>query len=368
MKLGEKYLKDASALPELKPFEGSIKVGYQSPSNIALIKYWGKKSGQIPQNPSLSFTLKNSKTITSIAANYLPEETNKIKTSFLFDGRPQPQFKKRLDHFLTTLIPYFPYLKQVNLHIESRNTFPHSSGIASSASAMSALALCLCKLENKLFQIPDQEEDFLLKASFIARLGSGSASRSVYPSFVVWGEHADIPFSNDEFAFPLMRTVHPVFQSLHDAILITSRKEKSVSSSMGHQTMEEHPFASLRYDQANINLQHLIPILAEGNWQQFASICEQEALSIHALMVSSQFGYTLLNDQTWQIINKIRAFREKENANICFTLDAGPNVHVIYPENERSRVKTFIMNSLLSHCANHECIDDRMGNGPELVK
>ena len=109
-----------------------------SPSNIALIKYWGKKDLQIPINPSLSFTLKQCYTETSVS--YKPSKSG-FKYEFLFEGKSKPHFKKKLDKYFERIIPYLPFLNQLSIKIDSKNTFPHSSGIASSASAFSCSLL-----------------------------------------------------------------------------------------------------------------------------------------------------------------------------------------------------------------------------------
>ena len=119
---------------------------WMSPSNIALIKYWGKKDLQTPINPSLSFTLKQCYTETSVS--YKPSKSG-FKYEFLFEGKSKPHFKKKLDKYFERIIPYLPFLNQLSIKIDSKNTFPHSSGIASSASAFSALSLCLIILRSQ---------------------------------------------------------------------------------------------------------------------------------------------------------------------------------------------------------------------------
>jgi len=110
-----------------------------------------------------------------------------ISFDFFFNGKENPDFQKRIRKYFENITAYLPFLQNLHLNIKSRNSFPHSSGIASSASAMSALALCLCSIEKKHFGTLVDENEFFTKASFIARLGSGSASRSVFPFAASWG-------------------------------------------------------------------------------------------------------------------------------------------------------------------------------------
>ena len=119
-------------------------VTWQSPSNIALIKYWGKKENQIPLNPSISFTLNKCNTVTTIKF----KDSVKFNYDFYFDNKKKPEFIPKLDTFFARIIEFLPSLNKLSLKINSRNSFPHSSGIASSASAFSSLALCLTEIES----------------------------------------------------------------------------------------------------------------------------------------------------------------------------------------------------------------------------
>ena len=138
-----------NTLKEKSPFKKENKVAWRSPSNIALIKYWGKKEGQIPANASLSFTLSKSYTETKIAYSE-NENGNNVSIDFLFEGKKNELFEQKIVKFLNSINKYFSFLSKLHLKIESKNSFPHSAGIASSASSMSALALCLCSIGGKL--------------------------------------------------------------------------------------------------------------------------------------------------------------------------------------------------------------------------
>lgn len=365
MNLKEKYLKDASGLKLSDSFDGWKSCGWESPSNIALIKYWGKKSDQIPQNPSLSFTLKKSFTKTYV--DYAFHDEGSVIVNFEFAGEKNLAFENRISSYLISLIEYQPFISQLKFDIRSSNSFPHSSGIASSASSMSSLALCLCDIENELFRTLENQEEFLKKASFLARLGSGSASRSVYGRFVLWGEYTLNGDSTNEAGIPYILEANGPFDELQDTILITSKEKKKVSSSAGHRLMENHPYAEARYYQANENLKNIDLAIKLKNEIKFASIIENEALSLHALMMSSNPGYNLLNENTWNIINSIKEFREKSGLFMTFTLDAGPNVHFIYKRSDQTEIKIFIKNSLEKYCENSFWINDEIGNGPKRI-
>lgn len=344
--------------------KNNISVSWSSPSNIALIKYWGKHGRQLPRNASISFTLDNAKSITRITMTDLTED-RKTDIEFLFEGQSNPEFAQRISNFIASITEaYFPFLKCKHLKIESSNTFPHSSGIASSASAMSALALCLCDLELQISEKSVYDHDFYQKASLIARLGSGSAARSVYPYVAVWGNHNDVNGSSDLYAISVNDKIHSVFKDFHDDILIISDAKKHVSSTVGHQLMDNNPYATVRYKQANSNFTMLLTALKTGDIATFGKITEDEALTLHALMMCSDPSFILMEPRTLEVINKIRSFRQKTGIHVYFTLDAGPNVHVLYPHSHADEVKLFISNDLIQYCQNGQIIFDQTGNGP----
>ena len=346
-------------LPENHTYSG--KVSWQSPSNIALVKYWGKRPVQIPANASISFTLSEAHTDTSI--QYGPRAVNGPWVAFFFEGKEEQSFADRIIRYFETLSGIMPFLKQLSFTIESSNSFPHSSGIASSASSMSAVALCLCDIEQKIYHNDEDSLSFFRKASYLARLGSGSASRSVYPNLVAWGETDHIPESSDEYAISV-NGLDPVFETFHDDVLIVSAAKKSVSSSAGHDLMNTNIFADNRYVQAGYHLERLLKSMREGDLFSFGKIVEDEALTLHALMMCSDPSYILMEPGTIEVIKRIRAFRNQSSLPVFFTLDAGPNVHILYPQSAADKAQSFIKNELMSFAHNGRIIRDRVGPGP----
>lgn len=142
---------------------------WKSPSNIALVKYWGKHGVQLPNNASLSLTLENAHTITTLKAYRLHSG---LQVKYLFEEEHRPDFEAKVKRYIETLRNEMPFIDEYALEIQSRNSFPHSVGIASSASSMSALALCLVSLEYASQRKPTHTPAFFNRASFIARLGS----------------------------------------------------------------------------------------------------------------------------------------------------------------------------------------------------
>ena len=340
-------------------------VGWRSPSNLAIIKYWGKHGQQLPRNPSLSFTL--SEAVTSTFVDYRAAEvpSRGIQLEFLFHGAPNEAFRQRLVKYLEGLTSVFPFLRQLHLTVRSENSFPHSAGIASSASAMSALALCLCSMEHRLFGTLDDDERFRRKASYLARLGSGSACRSVYARAGFWGEHPDVQGSSDAYAVSVAEQLHEVFATYCNDILIVSSDKKAVSSSAGHGLMEGHPYARARFESAHRRVSRLLAALKHGDLESFGELCESEALTLHGLMMSSVPSYMLLLPNTIEVIRRVRRFRADTGHPLYFSLDAGPNPHLLYPKDVQEQVRQFMAAELLSLCEDGRFIEDRVGEGPE---
>lgn len=320
----------------------------RSPSNIAIVKYWGKHGTQLPNNPSISFTLSNCFTETKITYS----ENESMSLEFYFEGKENPAFKAKIEKYLNENRRYFSFLNNLDLKIESYNSFPHSSGIASSASSMSALIMCLLEIKYK-----DAKID-LREASYLSRLASGSAARSVYPTMTLWGKTPSLPESSDEYAIPIGEMINPVFKTYHDSILIVSSKEKSVSSRAGHSLMDNHPMAENRYATARKNTEDLLTILKQGDLEGFIRITEYEANQLHDLMATSTPSYTLKEPNTLRIIDEILNFRKDTGLPVCYTLDAGPNVHLLYPDSCSKEVHTFIEENLKNYCFDNKYIDD----------
>lgn len=342
-------------------------VQWESPSNIALVKYWGKSDIQIPKNPSISFTLREAKTITQLEWTRKNSPADKTSFDFLFHGSEKPEFIPKLEVFFQRIDQLMPFLKNYHLRISSENTFPHSSGIASSASAMSALAATLVDMEMTIQpRTGADQKQFSKHASEISRLGSGSACRSFYPEAAIWGQ-SSLPGTSDRYAIGLADQLHPIFHDYRDAILLIEQSPKAVTSTAGHHLMEKNPYASLRFSEANQNINRLLSILQAGDLEEFVKIVEAEALTLHALMMTSDPGYILMHPRTLEVIQHLHAFREESKLPVCFTLDAGPNVHLLYPAKHAREVEDFIQNELITFCQNQHWIRDQMGEGAKKL-
>ncbi len=335
------------------------KITYSSPSNIAIIKYWGKEPGdQIPMNPSLSMTLDKCRSFTTV--EYEVKKGADFSVEVIFEGKRSTEIEAKLQRWFTKISYFFSWLNYTRLRVESHNNFPHSAGIASSASGMSTLAMCLSAIDG---HVRNDETQNLQLQSNISRLGSGSASRSVMGPWVMWGKSEEFADASDEYAV-VVPDVHADFLKLHDTIIVVDKTPKAISSRDGHTLMEGHPWRRGRIEQANQNLRELIKALKSGDWKLFQKIAENEALSLHALMLASEGGMMLWKGNTVDWMHYIRAERQRKGIPMAFTLDAGANLHLLYPDEARKDVLQMLGDSPVNHI---EFIHDQTGYGPEKL-
>jgi len=331
-----------------------IEVFASCPSNIALIKYWGKYEGQIPANPSISFTLSNCKTETKMI--FRSGEKFSVKT--FLAGKEETKFSEKIEKYFRSIEKYLPWILQGSFVIETENTFPHSSGIASSASGFGAIAKCLIEMD-KAFSGKDFFD--VKKASFLARLGSGSACRSVYDGLVVWGGVNEVEGSSDLYAVKYSNEeIHPIFRDFNDYVLLIHEGQKSVSSTVGHGLMNTNPYAERRFQEARENFVPMKEILKSGDLQAFMKLVEHEALTLHAMMMMSYPAFILMQTGTLQVINRVWEFRKETNLPLFFTLDAGANVHLLFPSEKKAEISNFIETELLQYTQNGGIVRDFM--------
>ena len=320
-------------------------VSASCPSNIALIKYWGKYENQIPANPSISYTLNHCRTNTTM--EFFAGEDFSVQT--FLAGSEEKKFAEKIEKYFKNIEPYLPWVLKGKYIIKTENTFPHSSGIASSASGFGAIAKCLMNLD-EIFNSNNQQPEFTnQKASFLARLGSGSACRSLYEGLVVWGKTAEVEGSSDLFAVPYNNDeIHPIFRNFNDWVLLIHEGQKSVSSTVGHGLMNTNPYAERRFQEAHENFTKLKTILSSGDMEGFIKLVEHEALTLHAMMMMSDPAFILMKTGTLEVINKIWDFRKITGLALFFTLDAGANVHLLFPNDiDNDRITDFIKTELI---------------------
>ena len=334
-------------------------ITWQSPSNIAIIKYWGKKNGQFPINPSLSMTLNQA--VTQTRVNIISNKTGKGLLSV--NGDPDHPFLPKMRSLLQHLNTEIPFFAGLALSADTVNHFPHSTGIASSASGLSAFTLCILAMAGRMINRELSIVEIQHMASYASRLGSGSACRSLYGGYAVWGKSSLIEGSSDEFAIPLSEQIHPGMLLVRDAILVVSSNPKKLPSTQGHISMNSHPFKGGRIKQANQHFAEALHALSSNDFEHLGVIAECEALTLHALLMSANPGTLLMQKETVEIIHRVRESR-KTGLPLFFTLDAGANVHLLYPHKSAKQVHNFINDALRPLCEERQVIFDSCGTGP----
>ena len=278
--------------------------------NIAFIKYWGNADPRLrlPSNASISMNLDGLETITMIKSN-----NDRNAHMLTINGvRQDMQKVNRISAFLEKAGEIYGF--QGFLRVESRNNFPIGAGIASSASAFAALAIAL----NEFFELGLIESEI----SALARLGSGSACRSIPAGFTEWSKGSS---HQQSFASSIAQKDH---WNLHDCIFVVTSEEKTVSSTEGHLRADTSPYQSTRVHDAPRRLDICRNAILNKDFEKLAAIIEQDSDMMYAVMMTSNPPINYWQPTSLLIMNAVRELRKKGVA-CAYTMDAGPNVHVI---------------------------------------
>lgn len=320
----------------------------QAPSNIAIVKYMGKKDtqNQIPQNPSLSLTLKHLCTFAEIERHsghaeprWLPETPRLLDPTndslhnlhdFSVPTLNETGLQKVIAHLkrceteIPKILSQFQISPRKGFHQESVvlrsvNTFPEASGIASSASSFAAITLAmaysLAENPSSFSKIYESSPGFMQALASVARMGSGSACRSFQGPWVLWNEAQT---QTPEFSTPPL--VH--------FVLLVSSEQKSVSSSQAHLQVKTSPLWTQRVERAQTNLQELLIALKSGNIAEISTIAWKELWDMHELFHTARPPFSYLKPLTTEILDWLSDFVQTPSPPIV-TLDAGPNVHLL---------------------------------------
>ena len=324
-----------------------IKIWASAPANIALIKYWGKRPTQLPQNASLSLTLDQLQVQTELCY----QSADDIKLTFTINNQ-QRSADDRGHQWWAQLQTVVPRLGRGHYTIVRQANFPERWGLASSAAGFAALATCVWGLqqvwENKLPAGPlvtsaDLNPADQATISRWARWGSGSAARSVAGPCMLWGTCPGEALANDDFAIVPSFAAHT--QDWQDAVIVLQTSPCKISSSYGHQLMEKHPAATLRYAQAQDNLQKMVQAWKQDDYATILTLIEQEAWMLVALLLTSDPPLQSLTPATLEVIQEVQRWRHGEHLPVAFSLDAGPNVHVLYPGQVKAQVQAKLQQS-----------------------
>lgn len=306
----------------------------QAPSNIALIKYMGKKDTEqnIPINPSLSYTLSN--LLSSVNIEEHPGKKDfweplDIPGALPFSLSKEGQ-ERYLNH-LTRIKAIFNH--QGAMMVRSTNNFPQGAGLASSASSFAALTKCAVKALSDL----THKEIFSTEAmAKLSRLGSGSSCRSFFTPWALWDETTvtvpDIPYT----------------ELLHQVIIV-NHEEKKVSSREAHRRITTSPNYPTRSARAIQNLKALRHAFQDKDWKSAYHVCWQEFQDIHALFSTCKEPFSYITSETKNLLTRLQDLWQTENDGPLITMDAGPNIHVLYRPDQASMAKQFKQKHLIGN-------------------
>lgn len=278
--------------------------------NIAFIKYWGNADDdlRLPVNSSISMNLDGLYAETTVTwDDSLPSDTLELNGKSE-SGQALDRVSKHMDRIRNRLN------RKSFASIKSANNFPTGTGIASSAAAFAALTLAACTSAGE--NLSERE------LSTIARTGSGSASRSIPAGFVEWHVADTHDHSYAESVAP------PDHWDLVDVIAIVSEQHKKTTSQAGHPTAKTSDLQDARVANARNRLEIVRNAILNRDFPVFADVVEEDSNLMHAVMMTSKPPLFYWKPVTLTIMEKIRDWRE-EGLNVCYTLDAGPNVHCI---------------------------------------
>ena len=334
--------------------EGRVFIA-EAPSNIAFLKYWGKDDvkAQWPSNDSLSMTLSHCRTRTqSVLRNDLTEFLISFDGQILEDGSK----KDKIQRYLSFLKDKFHF--DGFLELETENNFPTGSGVASSASGFAALTISSLAAwtGSQTFEDLNEKGFSLEKLAFLSRLGSGSSCRSFFGGYVVW-EKGESPENQKVKSF-----LSGYDWKLSDTVVILSEDEKKLSSSEAHKRVPTSPLFKVRLSNIKEKLKSFQSALEKRKIERLGALLEKEALEIHSLIMTAEEPFSYFKKETLEFISWLRKIREEEGIKAYFTIDAGPNVHVITEEEDTLKFRGLLRKSF----PELKFLSDEVGSGPKL--
>ena len=319
----------------------------RAPSNIALIKYWGKSDtqSQWPANDSFSMTLSQAHTVckATLKPGIDPEVT---LGGSLITAKDHP----KIFAHIARLMKEFQSPEGYGLSIETNNSFPMGCGIASSASGFAALTLATWEVIRQATKASPRP---LEELAHWARLGSGSAGRSLFGGFVGWNRGAS---ADSQVLFQAFPKSH---WALGDTIAIFSDRPKHISSTKAHESAWSSPLFPPRLAGIGDKLNLLKTAISNRNIDALGRIIEQEALEMHGVMMSSEPPAFYFDQEVSHFLGWLRRWRQNNGIPAYFTMDAGPNVHIISPLEHQEAVAEAIAKDF-----DVRIFKDQIGSGP----
>ncbi len=289
-----------------------------APSNIAFIKYWGKKDEKLrlPENGSISMNLSNLLTTTTVEFSKDFE-----KDSITYNG----VLEKIEGNRALAQIDRIRSLAKSNLRVKivTLNNFPGGTGLSSSASGFAALTLAST---NALGLKLSKKE-----LSILARQGSGSACRSIPDGFVEW---LDGDTSNTSYAATIFPKDH---WDIVDVVAVVSTDKKEVSTSEGQTSARGSKFFEVRLSTMQKKITLCKKLIEKKDFEKFGELIEEEALELHSIMLTSHPSLIYLLPETLKIMRLVKKWRS-DGLQVYFTLNTGQNIHLVAQKKDEKKV------------------------------
>lgn len=288
------------------------KTTIKASSDIALVKYWGKKDEvlRLPENGSVSIILDGMDTITTVefSETFSEDEVYIQDKKIEVTSREAKRVIKHLDRMRK--------LANVNLKakVVSKNTFPRGTGLSSSGSGMAALTYATAKALG--LELSEKE------LSILSRQASGTACRCACGGFVEWldGDTSETSYS------------HTIFDKDHwdirDVVAVVDEGQKKISSTEGHESAQSSPFFEVRQNNIKAKIEAVKSAIKEKNFTKLGKIVEAEALEFHSILLTSEVPLILWYPGTLQVMQEVEKLRE-EGIECYFTINTGFNLHIL---------------------------------------
>ncbi len=286
-----------------------MKASAVAPSNIAFIKYWGKKDEalRLPENGSISMNLSNLLTTTTVEFDPKYKEDEII----INNQKEENEGSRAIKH-----LDRIRELANINdkAKVVTKNNFPTGTGLSSSASGFAALTVAGAAAAG--LSLSEKER------SILARQGSGSACRSIPDGFVEW---LDGDTSETSYAVSIYKEN---YWKIADVVAVVSKNKKEVSTTQGQKLVGSSPFFPARLENIKDKIKLIKQYMAEKNFQAFGELLESEALELHSIMLTSKPSLIYLLPASLKIMHLAKKWRA-EGLPVYFTVNTGQDIHLI---------------------------------------
>lgn len=288
------------------------KTTIKASSDIALVKYWGKKDEvlRLPENGSVSIILDGMDTITTVefSETFSEDEVYIQDKKIEVISREAKRVIKHLNRMRN--------LANVNLKakVVSKNTFPRGTGLSSSGSGMAALTYAAAKALG--LELSEKE------LSILSRQASGTACRCACGGFVEWldGDTSETSYSHTIF--------DKDYWDIRDVVAVVDEGQKKISSTEGHESAQSSPFFEVRQNNIKAKIEAVKSAIKEKNFTKLGKIVEAEALEFHSILLTSEVPLILWYPGTLQVMQEVEKLRE-EGIECYFTINTGFNLHIL---------------------------------------